>query len=247
MTRLLRIFFLPPGLFIEILIVVIWLMPRRPRLARGLAVALMAAIYALSTPLVADALHRGLAISPLPIEQARDSHAQVIVCLASGGIEQQPELGGTGLSDDSLERTYYAVRLQQQTGLPILFTGGAWKGFSIAEPMAEAAHAMGAPKARLLVETASQDTWQNAKLSEALLKQRGWNKVLLVTQSWHMRRAIYAFSHTSLQAVAAPYESDRLTPLDGGLVLWLPRRSALDISSRSLEEWLGLLFYRFKQ
>ena len=45
------------------------------------------------------------------------------------------------------------------------------------------------------VEDASDDTWENAAFSAEILKKRGIHSVYVVTQGWHMRRAMLAFRH----------------------------------------------------
>jgi uncharacterized SAM-binding protein YcdF (DUF218 family) len=48
------------------------------------------------------------------------------------------------------------------------------------------------------------NTHDEAVLIAALAKRRGWNKVLLVTQPWHMRRAMAVFAKAGLRALPAP-------------------------------------------
>ena len=51
-------------------------------------------------------------------------------------------------------------------------------------------------------------------LSAAILREQGINSVYVVTQAWHMRRALIAFAHTGITVTAAPTRFDRLpTPL----------------------------------
>ena len=42
-------------------------------------------------------------------------------------------------------------------------------------------------------EDRSADTWETAEFSAALLRPAGISRVYLVTQSWHMRRAMLAY------------------------------------------------------
>ena len=75
-----------------------------------------------------------------------------------------------------------------------------------------------------------------------LAEQRGIRRVLLVTSSLHMPRALLIFRETGLDVVAFPV-SDRInrrTWKDR----WLPTPGALWRSGRALKEYMGLLAVR---
>lgn len=241
MTRIVRCFFLPPGLFLELVLVAAWLYRRRPRWGQAMLIALGALMGVLSLPITANALLNTLDRYPhLTESQAQNCGAQAIVCLGAGANSYQAELGGPGLSDMGLERTYYAVHLQKKTHLPILFTGTGPNGDPIAAWMRDTAQSMGAPSELLWAETQALDTRENATLSAQFLAEKGCHKVLVVTNHWHMPRAMSSFRKTSLEPVAAPFRSQRLDPED---VKWLPTSWGLYASSRCLEEYLGMAFY----
>ncbi len=48
------------------------------------------------------------------------------------------------------------------------------------------------------------NTHDEAVLVAALAKQRGWDRVLLVTQPWHMQRAVAVFEKAGLHVIPAP-------------------------------------------
>lgn len=246
-NRLLRPLLLPPGCLILLLTLVVWLMPRHPRAARWLCSLTAGGLLVLSLPVTALWLLSTLSSQP-PVTpgQLQAFAPQAVVVLSSGGFPEQTEMEGSGVNDSSLARTYYGVFLAGRLNLPLLFTGGGWQGFGVASAMADAAVRMGVPRERIWTETASIDTWQNAQLSERLLTTRGIRRVALVTEQWHMRRSVLAFSHTGLQVQPAPYNTDLFTPLDSGVLAWTPSKSALFQSSRCLEEWLGLAWYALR-
>ena len=74
------------------------------------------------------------------------------------------------------------------------------------------------------VEDASDDTWENAAFSAEILKKQGIHSVYVVTQGWHMRRAMLAFRHAGLIATAAPTSLE--SPIDPIAWDFLPRASA---------------------
>jgi uncharacterized SAM-binding protein YcdF (DUF218 family) len=247
LSQILRLFFLPPGLLIEVCLLVVFFHRRKPRLSRGLAIALGLAIYLLSMPLVSDWMQAGLDRYPvLSVQQLQASRPEAIVVLSSGGYPDQVEVGGMGLNSDSLQRTYYGVYLHRQTGLPLLFSGSGWPGFAVATAMGKTAQDMGVDPKHIWLETESKTTYENALLSERFLKARGLNRILLVTQHWHMRRAVYSFSKTGLEVTPAPFNPDLSTPLDRGILKILPSKGAFFTNCRVLEEWLGMLYYAIR-
>ena len=83
----------------------------------------------------------------------------------------------------------------------VLATGGrAWSGLVEAGVMAEELIRRGVPRAAILVEDRSTTTRENARLGAPLLRSRGANSVLVVTQPFHLRRALRAFRAAGLDA-----------------------------------------------
>ena len=94
------------------------------------------------------------------------------------------------------------------------------------------------------VEDQSVDTWENARLSAAILRKAGIDSVYVVTSSWHMRRALLAFAGTGLTVTAAP------TPLDDPLAPQvsdiLPRVGSWLTAYYALHEWIGYGWYQLR-
>ena len=146
------------------------------------------------------------------------------------------------LSRGARERVRYAAYLQQQTGLPILATGGSTGG-TRAEALVMKDVVEREFKGRVRwTEVESLDTRNNAEKSAVLLKASGIERIALVTHGWHMVRAAKDFEHAGLQVLPAPMG------FKGGqsrkLYRVLPRASALSDSSLALHEWLGIVAQR---
>ena len=73
-----------------------------------------------------------------------------------------------------------------------------------------------------------------------MLKQHGVTNIALVSQAWHLPRAIQLFEQQGLSVTPAPtgYTSDEAETI----AQWLPKASALDKSSIAIKEYLGALF-----
>lgn len=108
-------------------------------------------------------------------------------------------------------RTRHAVALWQAKRAPVLLFTGHDENFqpSQAQAAAHLAQRLGVPADAMLTEDASRDTWQNAQFSAAMLKQRGWHNIVLVSDPGHLWRARQDFRHFGLQvAVSGALESD---------------------------------------
>ncbi len=86
-------------------------------------------------------------------------------------------------------------------------TPGGAKGGSRpaeAEVMRDLALAAGVPEARLVLETDSRSTLENARCSARIMGARGWSKALVVTDAVHLPRALMAFRALGIDATGAP-------------------------------------------
>lgn len=125
------------------------------------------------------------------------------------------------------------------TGKPILVTGGApFGGRPEADAMAEALKQDFHAKT-IWVEDRSNDTAENAIYSAKILKQRGITKIALVSQAWHLPRAIKLFEQQDLAITPAP--TGYVTEEGEAIAQCLPKASALNNSSMALKEYLGTL------
>ncbi|MFG5408565.1 ElyC/SanA/YdcF family protein [Piscinibacter sakaiensis] len=115
-----------------------------------------------------------------------------IVVLGGGRERLAPEYGQAMLGADSLQRLHYGVWLARATGLPLAFSGGRGWAQLDGEAEADLAARIAAQDYGLPLrwrENQSRDTRENARLTVALLRAEGVERILLVTHGWHMARA----------------------------------------------------------
>jgi uncharacterized SAM-binding protein YcdF (DUF218 family) len=242
-TNLLAAFLLPP-LNALLPVGLGWaLWRRRPRLARGLVGAGALLLFLMSMPVVGDALLRTLEGEPVSAEALLQT--QAIVVLGGGRYRDAPEYGGGDtVGDGTLMRLRYAARLQRETGLPILVSGGKPDGGDLSEAatMRDVLAGDFAVPVRW-VEGASDDTRQNARLSAEQLKRDGVSRVLLVTHAWHMPRAMRSFAAAGVAVTPAPtfLHREPLTPLD-----FLPQPEGMLSTRHAMHEWIGLAWYALR-
>lgn len=216
------------------------------RSSRGLGLTLMIAgllsLLLISTPLVSYWLRHGLEVYP-PLTPAEAKRGQAIVILGGGRNYDSPEFGwGDAPSNTTWRRLAYGALLAKQYHLPVLLSGGRVHDEALAESqlMARAMRQLFEIDPAW-VETQSRNTAENATESARLLEGTGIQRVLLVSQAWHLPRAVAAFEHAGLEAIPAPTE---FTANPGfGPMAFVPRAYYLRQSAQALHEWLGRLVY----
>lgn len=232
---------LPPFALIVLALAGSWLSRRHPKTGRAITVFSLLTLLALSMPIVSGTLMRSLEQHG-PISPESISRTQAIVVLGGGSYRNAPEYGQDTVGIVSLERARYGVHLQRQTGLPILVTGGApFGGQPEAELMASAIREEFGGQVRW-VENASRDTAENALLSAPLLREDGLSRIALVSNVWHLPRAVAHFEQAGLEVLPAPMGFS--VAREVSLSDFLPHAGALAGSSRALQEWLGRLSQR---
>jgi uncharacterized SAM-binding protein YcdF (DUF218 family) len=90
-------------------------------------------------------------------------------------------------------------------GRRLLMTGGLGR-YAPAEAhvMRQLALAAGVPDACILLEDQATSTFQSALRCTAILRQHGWSTALLVTDRYHLRRALFVFRSCGIQAYGSP-------------------------------------------
>ncbi len=233
----LKYLLLPP--VINVLLILLGLMLGVRGMAGGLLVTLgVASLLALSTPLASHALRQGLEPPPLAgPAQLRD--AEAIVILGGGRDTASPEFGwGDAPANASWRRLAYGAHLHRGTQLPILVSGGRVHDEHSAEAslMAAALREVFDVPVRWL-EGRSSSTAENAHYTAEMLGGDGIGHVALVSQAWHLPRAVAEFERAGLSVTPAPTEFASAPP--PGLPSMIPRAYHLHQSTRALHEWLG--------
>jgi uncharacterized SAM-binding protein YcdF (DUF218 family) len=173
---------------------------------------------------------------------------QAIVVLGGGLTQNAAEYGDSAtLKIGTLLRVRYAAKLSKQTGLPVLTSGGQPdKNVNISEARAMAKvlrEEFGVSDVYL--EEQSLNTAENASFSRKVLQPLGIDRIILVTQAYHMPRSENEFLKAGFQVLIAPTaffrKNNFVFPLD-----FLPSIKALEIESLLLHETVGMLWYKIK-
>ena len=215
----------------------------------GTALTLLAIIglLALSCAGVAVPLARAL-LPPVSAAQPKDlERVQAIVVLGGGVESEAPEYGSPQLSPSAMGRLRYGAWLARRTGKPLAYAGG--QGWTAAgtqqEPESQVARRVlqddyGLPLRWL--EDRSRDTQENADFLARELRPAGALRIALVTDSWHMPRALLYFRAAGFEVVPAPLHFPQTHP--NPVMDWLPSPDGLGLTRQVLREWLALRIAR---
>ena len=240
LKKILSALILPPTSLIILGGIGLWIARKHPRSGKGLTAFSLAAILVLSIPVTGNALLQSLETLP-PINQAEIQDIQAIVILGGGNNTEAPEFDNKDTVNRwTLQRIRYGAYLQKMTGKPILVTGGApFGGHPEADAMAETLQRDFLAK-DIWTEDRSKDTAESAAFSAATLKANGIERIAIISQAWHLPRAVKLFEQQGLTVYPAP---TGYTQEDNELIVrWLPKASALDKSSIAIKEYLGRIF-----
>jgi uncharacterized SAM-binding protein YcdF (DUF218 family) len=211
----------------------------------GLTIVLVSSLllYALCTSFVSTRLLVA-AESQVPATVTPAADAQAIVVLG-GDVSHGPFGIADGVGTLTLERLHLAASVYRDHRLPILVSGGSEtdKGGSLASFMAEVLeHDYGIKPT--WIEDKSKNTFQNATYSAAILHANNISRAIIVSQAWHIPRALWAFSQAGIMGIPAPAHP---TYLGRGSDLndFLPDYGSFAKSFYALHELLGLAYYRF--
>lgn len=211
----------------------------------GIAVALLASLclFAAATPALSSYLLR-CAEAGLP-QNPDFRGAQAIVVL---GGDMRFGNGGDipdALGPLSIERLVLAAAAYRRLHLPVAVSGGVITGAHASE----AALMKTALDREFAVpvewsEDHSRTTWENAVFTARLLQADKLNSVVVVTQAWHLPRAVWCFERAGLTAV--PWPVPRQALRIASLSDFLPSIAALHDTFYALHELIGSAYYRLR-
>jgi uncharacterized SAM-binding protein YcdF (DUF218 family) len=109
---------------------------------------------------------------------------------------------------------------------------------SEAAVMRELVLASGIAEERIVTEERSRNTFENGVYTHRIARDRGWRRLTIVTDAWHMRRALYVFRRLGMDAGGDPvrrppdvsrrawaraYAGDRAALVRSAWLFWIGR------------------------
>jgi uncharacterized SAM-binding protein YcdF (DUF218 family) len=217
------------------------------RAAAGCLVAALLLLSAFSTEAVANALFRSLERGVVSSFDPRVTYDAVLLL---GGLldAQATESSGVPNYTEAVERLLRTFELLREGhARNVLISGGSIdprvREAVEARVLARQLAAWGIEPSRIVVEDRSRNTRENALASAALVRQRSWKKLLLVTSAYHLPRAEGCFRAVGLTFDSLPVDFRARDPERFPASLQ-PRAENLSRSTFALHEFVGRWAYR---
>jgi uncharacterized SAM-binding protein YcdF (DUF218 family) len=242
LNKLLPIFVLPLGVVMLLLLVALIWKKRWP-----IAVALLL-LYVCSIPFVGGRLLGWMETRYPPQAVAKVESADAVVVL--GGILGPVAKAGFSPNwTDTVERFEAGVALVQagKAGR-LIFTGARFTddkdSATEGEVLRQLAMARGLPPDQIMVTKDITNTATEAAAVAELMRERHWQRVILVTTGWHMPRSAYLFKRAGVDCILFPVDF-RFDPARATTVIdFVPKAEAWQMTETALRELYGNAFYR---
>jgi uncharacterized SAM-binding protein YcdF (DUF218 family) len=173
------------------------------------------------------------------------------ILVLSGGTQSRIPPRPTIEVDDAGDRVLYTARLFRDGKAPVVICTGGTGPRAEAEDMAELLQFLAVPKSAILTETKARNTREHARNLQALLKERGFKRVLLVTSAMHMPRSMGVFKRLCPGTEFIPAPTDFRVP-DSSAVWYLevfapiPTPRQLLNFSEAMHEYFGIAYYKLR-
>ncbi len=232
----------------------LWLMARPTARRRRAAFVAAAALYLLASSFQVAHAAAGLLARPFRPLQASDVPAgrTAVILLGSGTYTQRnwSDERYSVLDPVGAERTLEAARVFRLIAPAwIISSGGRLSAADPDEPagavMRDALIELGVPRARIVTETASRTTRDEATVIQSMLPSLQVDRLVLVTSAVHMRRSLGVFRSVGLDpipAIAQPSPHNQTRGWRGVL----PSTRGLEETDSVVHELLGLAYYRLR-
>ena len=181
---------------------------------------------------------------PETISEGRYAGIIMLGGFENGNISRERKTLALNEAAERLSETVRLARRLPQTR--VIFSGGAGSVLLEARDARAAVESylrdVGILAERLVLESQSRNTWENAVFLKILLKPAANQQFLLVTSAWHMPRAIGVFRRAGFRVVAYPVDYRVQGPADL-LRPFSTLHAGLRRVDRAAKEWIGLVGY----
>ncbi|MFC1674320.1 ElyC/SanA/YdcF family protein [Candidatus Omnitrophota bacterium] len=172
-------------------------------------------------------------------------NAEAIVVFA-GGVGESGK-AGQGFE----ERVQYAVELYKQGyAKNMIFSSGYTYVFEEPAVMKALAVSLGVPETAIILEDEAKNTYENVKFTREILDKKGWDKILLVSSPYHMRRASLVFQKQAkeVKVIYTPITKSIFYSRDKRDSQGRKKWKSVNLAQIRgiLHEYLGILYYRWK-
>ncbi len=236
-SKILQYLILAPGVFIVLMLIF--------RGFKKIIVLLAIVLYLLSCKVVAFKLLEPLEV---PFKREKSTNYNIVALLGGGYIAGSKNLS---LSNDSFKRFIYALEIAKKADVPIIFDGSQEEAKEIKKTAIELNKNLnlnikvleGKYKKEfgIYIQNRALTTIDNVKYIKEFFNKNSniAPNIALVTSAYHMKRSLDEFSRVNLHPT--PMATDFKISQDSTFLYYLPTSEGLELSSKALHEYLGLL------
>ena len=234
-SKLFTYIFLPPGIFILILIFA-GIFAKKFKWLFFISALFL---YLLSNKFIANLL-----LYPLENIHYKDNITPKAVVVLGGGVNPKDKLKA---STDAFKREIYGLLLAKKYNLPFIFTGGGIK-IKEADYIKDDINLITKIcncKIKAYFEKNSLDTYENAKFTSKLFEKLHLKKeIFLVTSAYHMKRSIALFKYFKFKIIPKPVGFFYKPYYN----FWdiFPNEGAFHKSYKAIHEYFGLISLKLR-
>ncbi|MDP6030081.1 MAG: YdcF family protein [Arenicellales bacterium] len=247
LSKLLVQLIYPANIVLWLLVFAFVLILLRRAKAAGVALVLALVLVGIGSSPITPALYHAHERQYLPVPVEESPVAEAIVILAGDLSIPAPPRVESQLRGN---RVIHALRLYRAGKAPrVIVSGGNIFPQEGLEPesayIAALLQELGIPAAAITAEGSSRNTHENAVETARLLEAERVGSVLLVTNAFHMPRAVAVFRSAGVQVIPSPSSiSAELT--QPKILDWMPSLDGLGTLKSVLHEKIGILVYRVR-
>lgn len=220
----------------------------KPRWGRIWLTAVVLAYWVMTSPAGALLLARSIATHRAPLQTAEGANHATAVVLLGGGSHNVKAVGRqlSYVTHGGALRALETARVYHLLGDPIVIvSGGVTDRTPGAAPEADAYRwallALGVPASRIVNESESANTRDEAIILKRFLRERNIDRFVLVTSPLHMDRSLATFAAQGLHPTPSP--SPLYADRAGLPFALVPNAAAFEVSNGVVYEWLARTYY----
>jgi uncharacterized SAM-binding protein YcdF (DUF218 family) len=255
LSKFLPLFLYPAGL-VTLLILLTLVTWKKRRLSLAFLIMAFVLLMVAGNRYTASALARSLEWKYPPLTTG--TTGDVIVVLG-GGTDPMVAPRQMVEANAASDRVLYGALLYKQETAPVILLSGGDIDFldsapsTPADDMATMLEFLGIPRADLVIQNQSMNTYEDAKFSCAILKERGYEKIILVTSAFHMPRSVALFQSQGCPVIPAPvdygiteagWQKLAHPTIQEIAINLLPSYTNISSVTKIMKEYFGMLYYR---
>jgi uncharacterized SAM-binding protein YcdF (DUF218 family) len=248
LAKILGFFALPSNLLISLgLLGIVLTATRYARAGRRIAIASVLLLAIAGWLPLGNALILPLEERFPPWDSSRGAPTGIISLGGAIDTVVSPVRGEVALNEAAERLTAMAELMRRYPQAHIAFSGGSgrliYDGATEAEFAVRLLESFGIERSRIILESRSRDTDENARFSKEVLQPKPGERWLIVTSAHHMPRAIGAFRAAGFPVEAFPVDYRTRGAIDL-LRPFATLGDGLRRTDTAVREWVGLVAYR---